>query len=424
MLNMVLKRVSMLAVLAMVLTASAFAQTGPIEGTVKVKGADGVAKAVEGATVSIYRTDIAGKWEVKTDKSGHYVRLGMPIAGTFIVVFSGPGMQPTWLNNIRLIQSSIVDITANAGDGSAMTLEQVKAAIAQSKAGTPTTTTTQTPQISAADKAKAEKENAEYERKVKESKAVQESFDQARVRYNGGIELMKANNYSAALPEFEAASGVEVEKNIELKRIAYKAYANIAEAHYQIGVDLFNKKQKPDAKEHFEKAVASVSKAIDLAATDSAEPNNSNDLLIYYGIYAKNALLLVEHYSQADKVPASAAILDKAAAIDAANKGKWTVMKGNMYFYAGMSEEATTTFRAILAADPTNIDAMYGLGLALIASSETKIIQEGANTLGDFLAKAPPTDRRVPAVKEALEAVKNAYKIEAEKPSKRPKPKP
>jgi tetratricopeptide (TPR) repeat protein len=417
MLSITIKRVSMLVALALVLTASAFAQTGPIEGTVTVKGADGVAKPVEGATVTIYRTDISGKWDVKTDKNGRYVRLGMPIAGTFIVVASGPGMQPFYLNNIRLIQTSVVNIVANEGDGSTLTLDQVKSLLAGAKSGAPAQA--QAPQPSASDKAKMDKENAEYEKKVKESKAVQEAFDQARVRYNGGIELMKASNYAAALPEFEAASNVDTTKNIELLRLSYKANANIAEAHYQVGVDLFNKKQKPEAKEHFEKAAASAGKAVELAATDTTEPNINNDLLIYYGIYAKNAALLVEHYGQADKVPNTVAILDKAATLDATNKNKWAVMKGNMYFAAGMSEEAVTTFKGIIATDPASIDALYGLGLTLIASQETKVIQEGANALGDFLAKAPPTDRRVPAVKEALEAVKNAYKIEAEKPAKR-----
>src|SRR5438552_2840433 len=116
MLSMVFKRVSMLVALAIVLCTSALAQTGPIEGTVKLKGADGVAKPAEGITVMVYRTDIAGKWDVKTDKNGRYVRLGMPLAGTFIVVFSGPGARAIYLNNIRLVQSSVVDITLEAGD--------------------------------------------------------------------------------------------------------------------------------------------------------------------------------------------------------------------------------------------------------------------------------------------------------------------
>jgi tetratricopeptide (TPR) repeat protein len=421
MLNIICKRVSMLVVVALALTASAFAQAGPIEGTVKIKGPDGVAKPVEGATVMIYRTDIKGEWSVKTDKGGRYVRLGMPLAGTFIVVASGPGMQPFFLNNIKLVQSSVVDIVANPGDGSTLTLEQVKGLISGAKSGASAPAQAQP---SAADKARADKEKAEYEKKYNESKAIQESFDQARVRYNGGIELMRANNYSAAVPEFEAAMGVDTSKNIELLRLAYKASANLAEAHYQIGVDLFNKKQKPDAKPHFEKAVASAGKAIEQASTDTAEPNLNNDLLVYYGMYTKNVALLIEHYGQADKVPAAVTILDKAIALDTANKNKWAVMKGDLYRYAGMSEEATTSYKAAIAADPANINAMYGLGLTLIASPETKVIQEGANALGDFVAKAPATDPRVPIVKEALEAVKNAYKIEAEKPARRGTRKP
>jgi tetratricopeptide (TPR) repeat protein len=418
MLSMIFKRVSMLGGLAILLCASAFAQTGPIEGTVKIKGADGVTKPAEGITVTIYRTDIAGKWDVKTDKSGHYVRLGMPLAGTFIVVFSGPGARPTYLNNIRIVQSSVVDIVLDTGDGGTITLDEVRAALNKAKGGAGPAQPQQ-PQVSAADKAKVQKEKDDYEKAVKESKEVQGAFDVARTRYNTGIGMMQANNYSAALSEFEAASGVDTAKHLEFLRLAYKADANIAEAHYQIGVDLFNKKQKPEAKEHFEKAVASVSKAIELASTDTTEPNNNNDLLVYYGIYAKNALLLIEHYGQADKVPTAVGIFDKAVALDATNKNKWAAMKGDTYRYAGMTDEASAAYKAVIAADPTNIDAMYGLGLTLIASSETKVIQEGANALGDFVAKAPATDKRVPAVKEALEAVKNAYKIEAEKPTKR-----
>jgi tetratricopeptide (TPR) repeat protein len=423
MLSMVFKRVSLLVTVAIVLGASAFAQTGPIEGTVKIKGADGVAKPAEGITVAIHRTDIAGKWDVKTDKGGRYVRLGMPLAGTFIVIFSGPGARPAYLNNIRIVQSSVVDMTLDAGDGSTITIDEVRAALGKAKSGAPVGPA-QPAQPSAADKAKAQKEKDDYEKAVKESKEVQGAFDSARTRYNTGIGMMQANNYSAALTEFEAATAVDTSKHLEFLRLAYKANANIAEAHYQVGVDLFNKKQKPDAKEHFEKAIASATKAIELAATDTTEPNNNNDLLVYYGIYAKNALLLIEHYGQADKVPTAAAIFDKAAAADATNKNKWAIMKGDAYRFAGMTDEATAAYKAVIAADPANVDAMYGLGLTLIASSETKVIQEGANALGDFVAKAPPTDKRVPAVKEALEAVKNAYKIEAEKPSKRGKAKP
>ena len=75
----------------------------------------------------------------------------------------------------------------------------------------------------------------------------------------------------------------------------------------------------------------------------------------------------------------------------------------------------------LIAADPNNLDALYGIGLTLIASSEKTQIQEAANYLADFIAKAPATDRRVPEVKSGLEALKAANNVEPEKPSKRKK---
>ncbi|MBI3650218.1 MAG: tetratricopeptide repeat protein [Acidobacteria bacterium] len=417
MVRMVFTRVMLLAAFAIGFSASALAQTGPIEGTVKLKGADGVVKPLEGAIVMIYRTDISGKWDVKTDKNGHYVRLGMPIAGTFIVVFSGPGAQPSFIPNVRLVQSPVVDMTLEAGDGSTLTLEQVKAALAKPKGGA--TTSTPTPQMSAADKAKAEKADAEYQKQLKESKEVQANFDQARTRYNTGIGLMQAKNYAAALTEFEAASGVETTKHVEFLRLAYKADANIAEAHYQMGVDLFNKKQRPEAKEHLDKAVASVSKAIELASTDTAEPNINNDLIIYYGMYGKNMLLLVEHYSETTKLAEAAAFMDKAAAIDATNKTKWLIMKGDMYRFGGMQDEAVATYKAVLEADPKHADALYKLGLTFLASAEKEKLQQAANYLDAFIAAAPPDDKRIPEAKSSLQVLKNEFKVEAEKSTKR-----
>ena len=136
MIHTLIKRTMLVLAAALLLSAMALAQTGPIEGTVKVKGPDGT-KPVAGATVNIYRTDIKGSFDVKTDKQGHYVRLGMPLQGVFLVVASGPGMQPTWVNNVRLAQQSTVDIVAEAGDGSTLTYEQVMAQIGGKGASAP-----------------------------------------------------------------------------------------------------------------------------------------------------------------------------------------------------------------------------------------------------------------------------------------------
>lgn len=412
-----LRTASVVAAIALLSTV-VFAQTGQVEGTIKIKAADGSVKpAPAGILIDIYRTDIKGHYDVKTDKSGHYVRLGLPLQGTFIFIVSGPGITPTWMPNVRISQMPVVDFTMDAGDGRTLTLEDVQKQMSQQKSGGGGQTAAKTP--SPADKAKSDARQKEQEEKLKEAKDIQAKFDTAREHYNTGVEMMKANNYQSALSEFELASAVDPGKHAAIAMLAYRANANLAEAHYQIAVDLFNKKQRPEAKTHFEAAIAAVKKALALAPTDTAEnnPNLNNDLVIYYNILAKNVALLVEYYGAADLVDPTVKEIDKAIAIDAANSSKWGVLKADMYRSAGRTDDAVAAYKKVIAADPGYVDALYGLGLTLIASTERPQIQEGANTLAEFVAKAPPTDKRVPIVKDALEGVKNAYKVEAEKPA-------
>lgn len=419
MFSSILKRVAAPIALVIVSAAAIYAQTGSVEGTVRVVE-NGAKKVVPNAVIDIYRTDIKGHWTVKADKGGHYVMLGLPLQGTFTFVASAPNIAPAYLGNVRITQTPIVDMDVAPGDGSTMTLEQITAqqkAGGGAKPGAPT--------VSTADKAKAEVAQKEYEQKKKEGEALQASFDLARTHYNTGIELTKATppNYSAALSEFEQAATVDPGKHAAMLLLSYRSYANLAESHYQIGVELFNQRKREEAKPHFAQAVESAKRAIRAATGDTAanNPNLTNDLVIYYNILAKNAILLVQHFNGAEMVDETVKALDEAATLDPTNKNKWGVQKGELYFGAGRTEDAVTAYRAVLTADPANIDALYGLGLTLIAGTEKAQIQEGANTLADFVSKAPATDKRVPIVKEALEGVKNAYKVEAEKPARRAK---
>lgn len=425
MFSMIAKRVAATVALLALLSIMANAQTTQIEGTVKVKAEDGTLKPVAGALVDIYRTDVKGHWDVKADKNGRFIRLGLPIQGTFLFVASGPGMQPTYLNNIRISQlaNGMLDFVGNPGDGSTLTLEQVQAALKGGGGGGSQPAGARAP--SAADKAKAEAEAKEYEAKLKESKELQAGFDAARAHYNTGVELMRATppNYPSALTEFEQAAAVDPGKHAAMAELSYKANANLAETHYQIGVDMFNKKERPAAKAHFEAAVAAANKAIATASANTENPTIGTDLIIYYNILTKNAQLLVEFYG-ANIVDDTVKSIDKAAALDVANKNKWEIAKGKMFQAAGRTDEAVTAYKNVIAADPNNIDALYQLGLTLLASSEKEKIQESVNALSDFVAKAPATDKRVPDAKSTIEAIKTQFKIEAEKPAKRAGRKP
>jgi tetratricopeptide (TPR) repeat protein len=424
MLNKFLKSAVGLCVFAAMLSA-AFAQSGQLEGTVKLRGTDGSLKPVAGATVDIWRTDIKGHWEVKTDKSGHFVYLGLPLQGTFLVVASGPGLQWSYVNGVRITQVPSLDIVANPGDGSRPTLEQVQAVIKQPRSGA-----VQAPQVDKAAAEAARKAQAEYEAKVKEVQALQASFDQARNHYNQGIELRRANNLQAALSEFELAASVDPSKHAAFAELAHKANANLAETHYQMGVDLFNQRKRDEAKKHFEAAVEAITKAINVLSSAPADkaataPPANNELLVYYDILAKNTKLLVEFYQAADRIPAAVAALDRAEALDTtASKNKWGVIKGDLYRAAGQTDEAIAAYKKVLAVDPNNLDALFGIGLTLLASTDMAKLQESANYLADFVAKAPPSDKRVNDAKATLEALKNQFKVEAEKPSQRRRGKP
>lgn len=416
-----LKSTALLAALTMLLALAASAQTAQIEGTIKLKAADGSAKPLPGAQVDIYRTDIKGSYPVKADKNGRYIRLGIPVQGTYIFVVSGPGAAPTWQTGIKVSQVPVLDFTLDPGDGTVPTYEQVLAAMK----GSGVSPTSAAPQPSAADRAKAEAANKERAEKNKETQALQASLDEAIKHFKAGADLKTASNYEGAIAEFEQAAAVDPGKHKAFVEVAHKSNAQLAETHYQLGADLFNKKQKDVAKTHFQKGYESAKRAIafgtQVPATDDA--NINNELLIYYGILAKNAGLLVEMYSDTTVIDDTAKAIDQAETLDTpANKGKWEVMKAKMYFNSGRTDEATAAYKAILQADPNNVDALFGLGLTLVATGEKAKVQEGANYLADFVAKAPPTDKHVAEVKAVLDDLKKQQQVEPEKPARRRRP--
>jgi tetratricopeptide (TPR) repeat protein len=415
MFRMSLLRAAALTSAVALLSAVAIAQTGQVEGTIRIKGADGSIKPAAGIQIDIYRTDIKGRYDVKTDKTGHFVRLGLPLQGTYLFVFSGPGATPTWMNNVRITQMPVVDTTLDAGDGATLTLEDVQKQIASQKGGPGPAPAPKA--MSPAEKAKAEAAQKELEASAKEGRELQASFDVAVKHFNEGVRLKTENNFDAALSEFEQASVLDPSKNKHFIEIAHRSNAQVAETNYQIGADKFNKKDRDGAKLHFEKAVTAINKAIAVASGATDDPTVNNDLITYYGILEKNSRILVENYGQANLVDDTIKAITKAEALDATNKNKWGVLKADMLRSAGKTDEAVAAYKQVLAADPNYADAIYGLGLTLIASSERAQIQEGANALAEFLAKAPATDKRVPIVKSSLEELKNGLKIEAEKPA-------
>ncbi|HEY6334155.1 MAG TPA: carboxypeptidase regulatory-like domain-containing protein [Blastocatellia bacterium] len=427
--------ISLIAVGAATLfSVPAFGQAGvaSIQGVVKLRTDKGL-QPVPGATVDIYRLDIKGHWDAKTDKNGHYIRVGMNVTGVYLLVASGPGLQPSWVNQVKVTtDTDVFDIECNPGDGTKLTLEDVQKQITASKGGGggQPAAAAAGGQLSAADKAKAEalaKANAELAAKNEELKS---TYNGALNHFNQAVKLKQAKDFPGALAEFQQAAAIDISKGAAshneaaFAEVSYKANANAALIDHDMGADLFNAKKRDEAKTHFESTVSEITKAIDIINADpeKEKPTVKADLITYYDILAKNVGLLVEHYGEADRIDPTVKALDQAEAIDLpANKNKWELYKGDYYRTSGKTDDAATVYKGILATDASNLDALYGIGLTLIASPDKAVIQQAANYLGDFIAKAPATDRRVPDVKSALDALKAANNVEPEKPTRRKK---
>src|SRR5215213_3228555 len=89
------------ALLVAASAVAASAQTTQVNGTVKLKQADGTEVPAAGAQIDIYRTDIKAEFHTKTDKKGNFIHAGLPFVGTYTLVVSAPGASPSYQSNLR-----------------------------------------------------------------------------------------------------------------------------------------------------------------------------------------------------------------------------------------------------------------------------------------------------------------------------------
>src|SRR5687768_17117716 len=154
---------AIVAVAALLSTAFiASAQVGELRGRVIMTQADGTEAPASDAAIDVFRTDVSGKYNTKTNKKGEFVFAGLPYIGTYTVAASHPSARPTWLPNVKVGRGNEYEIKLSPGDGKRLTFDDIKATEKQSvgpaaSSGTPKTD-------SAADKAAREeliRKNAE-----------------------------------------------------------------------------------------------------------------------------------------------------------------------------------------------------------------------------------------------------------------------
>jgi tetratricopeptide (TPR) repeat protein len=383
------------------LTVSAFAQLGRIEGEV-IKA--GTTEPVVGATVEIVRMDIKGNYPLKSDKKGKFLHAGVPYVGTYTILVSADGFEPTFLGGIRPTGEPI-KIELRPGDGRKITIDEVKKIQAGGKGAAPAAGGGSAPKMTPeeAKKAKEEYDKAMAERG--EAEKFNSSIQQINLKLKEGNEAMAKPDFAAAIAAFKEA--------VALNPSIHISQGNLAIALQKRAVTQFNAGQRDPAKQDFMDSIAASDKAIEGLDAQEKDTKMKNDPVqnkanrrTYHVVRAESESILASKFG--DGAQADAAVKDYQIIADLtddpAEKKKYPLKSANLLREtAGKGTEAVAAYKAILEKDPDNIEALYGLGL--VYANEEKTWQDSANMLQKFADKAPENDPRVAEAKTVIGAL-------------------
>jgi tetratricopeptide (TPR) repeat protein len=398
------------AIFIAAVAAVAAAQTVTFGGKVFLKQADGSKTPLPGAIIKIYRTDIKQEFETKSDKNGRYIHAGLPYVGTYTVVVSGPGARPQYFTKIKASalppeKLASYEITMEPGDGSTLTLDQVKTFEAAGGSAAPAT--------AAAPSAEDKKKAAEL---LAERKRIDEQNAKATAINAKAPELLKAGNEAFGAKRWDDAIA-QYDQGIALVPDEPVFYRNKASALFSRGRDKYNAavKAKPNdqagingAREDMKAATEAAEKAVEAqrkssstttagGATAGTQPNKELDLL---STRAEAYRLALTTNTQVDNDAAAKAIQEYIdAEPDQAKKDATQASLGDALRFAGKYDESIAKFREILAKNPNNLEAIFGLGIALASKSGTgdtnpALVTEARDALKQYVSKAPETNPR------------------------------
>ena len=425
------------AAVVFLVSLSASAQTGALRGHVVMKQADGAKVPAPGAVIDVYRTDIAAKYETKTDKNGAFVFAGLPFVGTYIIAASKEGATPTWIPNVKVGREVDYELELTPGDGRRLTPDQVKSAISQSKGPAASGDVKE----SAEDKAKREELEKQNAAIMASNKKAEESNAIVQRTFKAGNEAIKAKNYDEAInqfseglaadPEHPGAPSLLTNKATALNSRAVNAY-NLAiqskdDAAKAAGIEAAKKDWRA-AFEASNKAVEML-KATNTAPADPAATSNAKTNLYFALLVRAEAARFFVTKVDMEKVDSGVTAFQEyiAAETDAVKKSKAEHDLAQMLFDANAFDRALAEYQKILESNPDDLDALLRSGQALfnigaLNSDKTKY-QEAANFLAKFVEKAPDTNAFKADAKAILDTLKEQENVKpAAAPSRRRRP--
>lgn len=417
----VILRVFAAAVFVASFAVATCAQVTQIAGKVTMKQADGTVVPVANAQIDIYRLDIKGQFETKTNRRGEYTHAGIPFGGRYAIAVSAPGAAPTYLGNLRLHQQPENNFELSPGDGRRMTLEEVRAAIA----GSPAAAGSGAPQPSEADRKAAAEMAAKVKEVEEQNRKITQSNEVVARTFAAGNKALQDNNFDAAIAAYD--EGLAAREEVALYTNRAEALRLRGAARYNEGLrntDEAGRKTSIDAaQKDWRDALASTGKAIELlkaapAAGGPADPNaqaqTAGNRLAALGSHARVLTLIATRVekTQARADEAYAAFQEYInAETDAARKNKAMFEAANIYFEVGQYDRAIAEFQKVIAADPNNAEAYFKLGSALMNTGDKAKYQEAANYLGKFAEIAPDTNPLKADAKSLLQFLKEQENV-------------
>ncbi|MDQ3666337.1 MAG: tetratricopeptide repeat protein [Acidobacteriota bacterium] len=421
------------AVVALVSTAFiASAQTGELRGRVTMNQADGTKATASDVAIDVYRTDVSGKYNTKTNKKGEFVFAGLPYVGTYIIAASHSSARPTYLPNIKVGRGTDYEINLSPGDGTRLTLDEIKAA---EKGNTGSAPSSGTPKgESATDKAAREeaiRKNAEIDAK---NKTIEESNAIVARTFSAGNTALGAKNYDEAIKQYDEGIAADpsqpallTQKSMALKGRGVDRY-NAAitskdETTKAPGIEA--------AKSDFRASAEAIKQAIDAlnaqtVPTDPEEKTRFNSNKIAALSTRAEAMRLFVTKVDPSQVDAGLKAYEDYLAVETDPARKLAAQRGlaQMLFDANSFDKALAEYQKILANNPDDTDALVKSGMLLFnigaVNNDKEKYQEAANFLQKFVDKAPDTDRLKDDAKAILEELKNQQNVKAEKTTATP----
>ena len=434
------------AVLLAVPSVPAFAQVAELRGSVFMQQADGQKVPLADAKIDVYRTDIRGQYDTKTNKKGEFVFAGLPFTGTYTVVASHPTATANFVPGVKVGRGVPVEISVTPGDGKVPTREELEKVGAFSTAPPPATGNSGG--TSAADKAKAEelrKKNEEIEnanKKITEAnEIIGRTFKAGNEALNAANAASKANNSEQAIQKYGEAV-TQYNEGLTADPEQPAILTNKAVALKARGVERFNSAIRSktlddtgrnaaldDAKGDFKAAAEASTKAVTLLKAQTT-PTDPAELDRYsknkYAALLTNAESMRLFVSKVDPSQADAGLTAFkdyiAAETDPAKKAKAQIDAAQMLLDAGAADKALVEFQAVLSSQPDNPEANLGAGLALYAAQDKAKYQEAANYLQHFVNVAPDGNPMKDDAKAILAELKNSEKVTPDKTPSRPRP--